>query len=201
MRTAVLEAGKPETFDFLGFKHHCATRRNGSGFVLGRKPMAKRMRTKLREIKEQLMATRHDGIDAQGKWLAQVLRGWMAYYAVPMSAPAITAFRHHMIDRWLGALRWRGQQRRLAWTRMKMIANRYLPYPSHPASVARTAVPRHSSKVGARCGSSARRDLCGGRQGILRPYRDRPERHQRAKMVVVETPSEGSRPWASLFGN
>src|SRR5271166_5334446 len=46
--------GKPETFDFLGFKHHCATRRDGSGFVLGRKPMAKRMRTKLREIKEQL---------------------------------------------------------------------------------------------------------------------------------------------------
>ena len=51
--------------------------------------MAKRMRTKLREIKEQLMATRHDGIDGQGKWLAQVLRGWMAYYAAaPMSPPA-----------------------------------------------------------------------------------------------------------------
>src|SRR5690349_8042519 len=81
--------GKPETFDFLGFKHYCGTRRDGGGFVLGRKPMAKRMRTKLREIKEQLMATRHDGIDGQGKWLAQVLRGWMAYYAVPMSGPAI----------------------------------------------------------------------------------------------------------------
>src|SRR5271156_5532468 len=57
--------GKPETFDFLGFKHYCATRRDGDGFVLGRKPMAKRMRTKLREIKGQLMATRHDGIDGQ----------------------------------------------------------------------------------------------------------------------------------------
>src|SRR6201988_940966 len=57
--------GKPETFDFLGLKHYCATRRNGSGFVLGRKPMAKRMRTKLREITEQLMATRHDGMDGQ----------------------------------------------------------------------------------------------------------------------------------------
>ena len=49
--------GKPETFDFLGFKHYCATRRDASGFVLGRKPMAKRMRTELREIKERLMAT------------------------------------------------------------------------------------------------------------------------------------------------
>src|SRR6201982_782549 len=96
--------GKPETFDFLGFKHYCAPRRDGSGFVLGREPMRNRMRTKLRENKEQPMAPRHDGIDGQGKWLAQVLRGWMAYYAVPMSGSAISAFRHHMIERWHGAL-------------------------------------------------------------------------------------------------
>ena len=87
--------------------------------------MAKRMRTKLREIKEQLMATRHDGIDGQGKWLAQVLRGWMAYYAVPMSGSAISAFRH----RTLGALMRRSQRRRLTRVRMKTIADRYLPFP------------------------------------------------------------------------
>src|SRR3984893_3865652 len=126
--------GKPESFAFLGFTHYCATRRNGHGFVLGRKPMAKRMRTKLREIKEKLMATRHDGIDGQGKWLAQVLRGWMAYYAVPMSGSAVSAFRHHMIERWHGALMRRSQRRRLTWTRMKTIADRYLPFPRilHP---------------------------------------------------------------------
>jgi RNA-directed DNA polymerase len=96
--------------------------------------MAKRMRTKLREIKEQLMATRHVGIDGQGKWLAQVLRGWMAYYAVPMSGSAISAFRHHLIERWHGALMRRSQRRRLTWTRMKTIADRYLPFPRilHP---------------------------------------------------------------------
>jgi hypothetical protein len=121
--------GKPETFDFLGFKHFCATRRDGSDVVLGRKPMAKRMRTKLREIKEQLMATRHEGIDGQGKWLAQVLRGWMAHYAVPMSGSAISAFRHHMIECWHGALMRRSQRRRLTWTHMKTIADRYLPFP------------------------------------------------------------------------
>jgi RNA-directed DNA polymerase len=126
--------GKPETFDFLGFTHYCAVRRSGGGFVLGRTPARKRMRAKLREIKEQLKATRHDGVEAQGKWLAQVLRGWLAYYAVPMSAPAITAFRHHLVDRWLRAIRRRGQKHRLAWPRMKTIANRYLPYPRilHP---------------------------------------------------------------------
>jgi RNA-directed DNA polymerase len=126
--------GKPETFDFLGFTHYCATRRSGGGFVLGRTPVRERMRAKLRQIKERLKATRHDGVEAQGKWLAQVLRGWLAYYAVPMSAPAITAFRHHLVDRWLHAIRRRGQKHRLAWPRMKIIANRYLPYPriQHP---------------------------------------------------------------------
>jgi RNA-directed DNA polymerase len=96
--------------------------------------MAKRMRTKLREIKEQLLATRHDGIDGQGRWLAQVLRGWMAYYAVPMGGSAISAFRHHMIERWHGALMRRSQRRRLTWTQMKTIADRYLPFPRilHP---------------------------------------------------------------------
>jgi RNA-directed DNA polymerase len=134
-RRRSLGLGKPETFNFLGFTHYCATRRNRNGFVLGRKPIRKRMQVKLREIKERLQAMRHDGIERQGKWLAQVLRGWLAYYAVPMSAPAITAFRHHMIERWHSVLLRRSQRaRRLTWDRMKGIAERYLPYPRilHP---------------------------------------------------------------------
>jgi RNA-directed DNA polymerase len=96
--------------------------------------MAKRVRTKLREIKEQLTATRHAGIEEQGQWLAQVWRGWMAYYAVPMSGSALSAFRHHMIERWHGALMRRGQRRRLTWPRMKKVADQYLPLPRilHP---------------------------------------------------------------------
>ena len=126
--------GKPKSFDFLGFTHYCATRRSGSGFVLGRKPVRKRMRAKLREIREQLMAIRHEGTERQGRWLRQVLRGWMAYYAVPMSGSAISALRHHMIERWHGALMRRSQRRRLTWTRMKKIADRHLPFPRilHP---------------------------------------------------------------------
>ncbi len=87
------------------------------------KPVRKRMRAKLREIKEQLMAIRHEGTERQGRWLRQVLRGWMAYYAVPMSGSAISAFRHHMIERWHGALMRRSQRRR--W---------HLPFPRilHP---------------------------------------------------------------------
>src|SRR6516225_9994613 len=128
--------GKPESFDFLGFTHYCANRRDGRGFVLGRKPGRTRMRAKLREIKGCLLAMRHDGIQRQGQWLAQVLRGWLAYYAVPMSGSAITAFRHHMIERWLRVLQRRSQRTRrsLSWGRMKRIADHYLPRPHilHP---------------------------------------------------------------------
>ena len=94
------------------------------------------MRAKLREIKGHLQAMQHDGIERQGQWLAQVLRGWLAYYAVPMSGSAITAFRHHMIERWLRVLQRRSQRtrRRLSWGRMKRIADHYLPRPHilHP---------------------------------------------------------------------
>ena len=45
------------------------------------------------------MVSRHDGVDVQGKWLAQVLRDWMAYYAVPMSGSEISAFRHGLRPR------------------------------------------------------------------------------------------------------
>ena len=49
------------------------------------------------------MAIPHEGTERQGRWLRQVLRGWMAYYAVPMSGSAISAFRHHVIERWRAA--------------------------------------------------------------------------------------------------
>jgi RNA-directed DNA polymerase len=45
--------GKPETFDFLGFTHISGKNRKGY-FTVKRKTISKRMRGKLREIKQQL---------------------------------------------------------------------------------------------------------------------------------------------------
>ena len=41
--------GRPETFQFLGFTHYCATTKDGR-FLLLRKTISKRMAAKLREI-------------------------------------------------------------------------------------------------------------------------------------------------------
>jgi RNA-directed DNA polymerase len=143
--------GKPETFNLPGLTHCCATRRSGGGFALGRTPVRKRTRARLGEIRERLRATRHEGIEAQGRWLAQVLRGWLAHCAAPVSAPAITAFRHPLVERWLRAIRRRGQKHRLPWRRMRLIANRYLPYPRvpHPWPEQRFLVTRPRWEPGA----------------------------------------------------
>src|SRR3954471_19813281 len=49
--------GKPETFQFLGFTHICATTKNGR-FKLKRITDSKRMRTKLSTVKAELMRRR-----------------------------------------------------------------------------------------------------------------------------------------------
>jgi RNA-directed DNA polymerase len=118
--------GKPETFDFLGFTHICAKTRNGR-FTLKRVTIAKRMRAKLREVKLALMQRRHLPIPEQGRWLASVVRGHLAYYAVPGNSDAIIAFRTQVTRHWCWALRRRSQRSRLDWKRMNRLATRWLP--------------------------------------------------------------------------
>ena len=51
--------GKPESFDFLGFTHISGKDRKGN-FTVRRKTIPKRMRKKLKEIKEQLRRRMYD---------------------------------------------------------------------------------------------------------------------------------------------
>jgi RNA-directed DNA polymerase len=126
--------GKPETFDFLGFTHYCARRRNGAGFKLGRKTQAKRRRAKLRAIKDTLRKHLHASIDKQGCWLGAVLRGYFAYFAVPTNSPSLSAFRQQVKERWMAVLRRRSQRHKLTFERMQTYVDRYLPVPRvlHP---------------------------------------------------------------------
>jgi RNA-directed DNA polymerase len=118
--------GKPETFDFLGFTHLCGKTKRG-GFWLRRITISKRMRAKLVEVKDQLKRRWHQPIPEQGKWLASVVRGHLAYYAVPGNSHAIRAFRDQVTRHWCKALRRRSQRHRLDWNRMNRMAKRWLP--------------------------------------------------------------------------
>jgi len=85
VRRARRGLGKPETFNFLGFTFICGRSRAGK-FLIKRKSRRDRMRTRLKEIKEEMQRRRHQPIPEQGKWLAQVVRGYFAYHAVPTNS-------------------------------------------------------------------------------------------------------------------
>ena len=118
--------GKPETFDFLGFTHICATSRSGR-FWVKRITISKRMRAKLAEVKDQLRKRMHLPVPEQGRWLASVVRGHMAYYAVPGNIQAVAAFRDQVTRHWRRTLRRRSQKTRINWERMNRIRTRWLP--------------------------------------------------------------------------
>jgi RNA-directed DNA polymerase len=133
--------GKPETFNFLGFTHICGRSRKGK-FLLKRKSRRDRMRGKLKEIKEEMRHRMHQPIPEQGRWLAQVVRGYFAYHAVPTNSASIGAFRHHVVDLWRCSLSRRSQRGGITWQRIKQIADDWLPKPKvlHPWPQQRFAV-------------------------------------------------------------
>ena len=88
-------AGKPETFDFLGFTHYCTTTRRGR-FRLGRKPIAKRVNRTLARIDEVFRKRWHHDIWEVGEWLGRVYQGWLNYFAVPGSSRYISAIRRRL---------------------------------------------------------------------------------------------------------
>jgi RNA-directed DNA polymerase len=118
--------GKPETFDFLGFTHICARMRDGR-FWVRRITISKRMRAKLREVKDQLVRRRYQPVPEQARWLASVVRGHRAYYAVPGNRAAVATFRTQVTRLWHEALERRSQRTRINWVRMNRLATRWLP--------------------------------------------------------------------------
>ncbi len=108
--------GKPETFDFLGFTH--ISGKNGLGrFMVRRTTIRKRMRAKLRQIKQQLRERMHDPVPQTGQWLQSIVQGYFNYYAVPGNLTSLGVFRDRVLALWWRTLRRRSQKRRINWTR------------------------------------------------------------------------------------
>ena len=75
----------------------------------------------------ELMRRRHLPVPEQGRWLADVVRGHEAYYAVPGSHKAVGSFRYHAYRYWRRALVRHSQKGGMDWDRMNRLARRYLP--------------------------------------------------------------------------
>lgn len=127
--------GPPESFDFLGFTHSCAMTRAGY-FAVARTTIASRMRKTLQRVRTDLRKRRHDSLGDVGRWLAQVVNGWMGYHAVPGNAKRLRQFVDEVTKYWHQQLCRRSQRGDSAWpwSRMHRIAHEYLPRPRirHP---------------------------------------------------------------------
>ena len=120
---------RPETFDFLGFTHHCGVSRNGR-FMVKRKTQRKRLIRKLKELRLEMKKRRHDTIRAQSRWLGAVLRGHYAYFGITGNAASIAHFHLQLTRGWLWVLRRRGQRPKLPWDRFRATLARFpLPAP------------------------------------------------------------------------
>ena len=85
------------------------------------------MLAKLHEVNDQLKRRRHLPIPEQGKWLASVVRGHVAYYAVPGNSKAVQQFRTQVTRHWLKVLRRRSQHHHVNWERMDRLSAQWRP--------------------------------------------------------------------------
>jgi RNA-directed DNA polymerase len=99
-----------------------------------RKTVGKRMTAKLRNIAAQLRRRVNDPIAQTGGWLAQVVRGYVNYHAVPGNLRRLYTFRRETARHWLFTLRRRSQRSRWTWERFEVLIDQYLPEPRilHP---------------------------------------------------------------------
>jgi RNA-directed DNA polymerase len=132
--------GKSETFDFLGFTHISGKNRLGR-FTVRRKTIRKRMRAKLRDIKQQIRKRMHDPVRQTGQWLKSIVQGHFNYYAVPGNLDSLGVFRGRLMRQWWHTLRRRSQKHPISWTRTLALADRWFPQPRvlHPYPAIRFA--------------------------------------------------------------
>lgn len=117
---------RPKTFGFLGFTHICGKTQRGT-FTVVRQTMAKRLRGKLREIKDTLRCRMSQPVNELGLWLRSVILGHLNYYAVPMNKPALDSFRYQVCRLWHRTLNRRSQKAHISWERMKRYLKRWIP--------------------------------------------------------------------------
>jgi RNA-directed DNA polymerase len=129
-RRAERGLGRPETFDFLGFKHFCDKTRNGR-FVVRRKTQRKRMIRKLKQLRLEMRRRMHTPVRDQWRWLSAVLRGHYAYYGLTGNSRAIKCYFQEVVAHWQRMLNRRSQKAKMHGPRFYQLLGRFaLPTPT-----------------------------------------------------------------------
>ncbi len=102
---------KPESFDFLGFRHICAKSKTGHFKVL-RKTIGKRLSRKLKEIKGFLKMKMHEPIKEIVQTLNRKLMGYYRYFAYIDNVSTLKSMKYHLLCYWRKII---GRRSQLGW--------------------------------------------------------------------------------------
>src|SRR5260370_31953968 len=97
--------------------------------MVRRTTIHKRMRAKLRQVKQQLRRRMHDPVPQTGQWLKSVVQGYFNYYAVPGNLTSLGVFRDRVPVLWWRTIRRRSPKHWVYRARILGLAQRWLPQP------------------------------------------------------------------------
>ena len=106
---------KPETFEFLGFRHICGTDRQGN-FAVIRLPRPKSCRRFLDHVKGWLKEHSHWKVRDQRQQLSAMLRGFYHYYALPHCGLKLSGIHGEVLRQWRRTLQRRSQRSKTHWS-------------------------------------------------------------------------------------
>lgn len=110
---------RPQTFEFLGFKHVCGKDRQGR-FALIRIPSVKSCRKFLDRVRTWLMSHLHLKRREQQAHLAAMLRGFYQYFSLMHSQPKLKWVWHEVKLQWIRALRRQGRPGKVNWKHLRV---------------------------------------------------------------------------------
>lgn len=106
---------RPETFEFLGFKHVCGKDRGGR-FALIRLPSVKSCRKFLARVHEWLVRHLHWKRRDQQSHLRSMLRGFYQYFSLHHCLKKLSWIHHEVQMQWRRTLRQQSQRHKLHWS-------------------------------------------------------------------------------------
>lgn len=110
---------KPETFDFLGFRHYWGKGKSGK-YRLLRKTSPKKFRMRIKEFKRWAQENRHKEEEEFVKAVRRKLQGHYQYYGVSDNYKGIYSYYEailHMVWKWRNR---RSQKRSFTWDKFKL---------------------------------------------------------------------------------
>lgn len=122
-------AGRPGTFDLLGFTHHWGLSRKGK-WVVKRRTARDRFSRSVKRIAAWCRLHRHDAVRDQWRALKQKVRGHFGYFGITGNYRALSRFREQVRRVWRKWLSRRSQRALVSWEKFAQMEQRYpLPRP------------------------------------------------------------------------